>query len=139
RHPGHHFGEGKVAATASHFPDSFVRLLPNLLKMLDQFLLQRPGRADGSEAKHPSLMQGIDQLAVDVELKLIGSRISNAHRRSTAVAGQPRHLPPAASRRPPKTLTVFGVEGASPPPCAGATAPTPEPHRGSLRIQAPST
>jgi hypothetical protein len=28
-----------MAATASHFPDSFIRLLPNLLEMLDQLLL----------------------------------------------------------------------------------------------------
>ena len=86
-------GEGKVAATASYFPDSFVRLLPNLLKMLDQFLLQRPRRADGSEIERAPLMQGINQLAIDVELKLSGGRISNTHRSSTAVAGQPRYFP----------------------------------------------
>src|SRR5262249_35905783 len=38
-------------------------------------------------------MQGVNQLAVDVELKLGRGSISNAHRCSTAVAGQPRHLP----------------------------------------------
>ena len=82
-----------MAATASHFPDPFVRLLPDLLKMLDQLLLQRPPRPDGSKAECSSLVDGVNQLAVDVELKLSGSRVSNAHRRSTAIAGQPRHLP----------------------------------------------
>src|SRR5262249_62211716 len=91
--PGHPFGEDKGAPTASHFPDSFVRLLPNLLKMLDQFLLQRPRRANGSDAERASLMQRVNQLAVDVELKLSGGSISNAHRRSTAVAGQQRNSP----------------------------------------------
>src|SRR5262249_42213182 len=68
RHPGHDLGEGKVATTASHFPDSFVRLLPDLLKMLDQLLLQRPPRPDGSKAERSSLAEGVNQLAADAEL-----------------------------------------------------------------------
>src|SRR5262249_56740630 len=32
-HPGHHLAAGKVAATASPFPDSFVRLRPHFLHM----------------------------------------------------------------------------------------------------------
>src|SRR5262249_22819005 len=92
-HPSHDLGEGKVAATAPHFPDSFIRLLPDLLEMLDQLLLQRPPRPDGSKAKRSSLIQGVNQLAGDVELKLTGGRVSNAHWRSAAVARQPWHLP----------------------------------------------
>src|SRR5262249_58510352 len=91
--PGIALGGVKVGPTASHFPDAFVRLFPDLLKMLDQLLLQRPPRPDGSKAERSSLAQGVNQLAVDVELKLSGSRVSNAHRRSTAVAWQPGHLP----------------------------------------------
>src|SRR5262249_16037579 len=60
RHPGHDLGEGEVAATASHFPDSFVRLLPHLLKMLDQLLLQRPPCPAGSKAEDGSLAQGVN-------------------------------------------------------------------------------
>src|ERR1700756_3192657 len=106
--------------------------------MLDQPLLQRPPCLDGSKAEHSPLVHGVDQLAVDVELKLSGSRISNAHRRSTPVAGQPRNLPTRCSSFPPKSYTYLGAEGGSPPHCAAATAPTPAPHLGSLRIQAPS-
>jgi hypothetical protein len=40
--PRHDFGKGKVAPTASHFPDTVVWLLPDLLQMLDQLPLQRP-------------------------------------------------------------------------------------------------
>src|SRR5262249_36031283 len=93
RHPSHDLGKGKVATTASHFPDAFVRLLPDLLKMLDQLLLQRPPRPGGSKAERSPLARGVNQLAVDVELKRRGGRVPNAHRRSTAVAWQPRHLP----------------------------------------------
>ena len=92
-HPCHDLGKGKVAATASHFPNSIVRLLPDLFQMFDQGLLLRPGRLDGSESVLSCLVDRVHKFAVHIELKLYGSGVANAHRRGTFVAGEPRHLP----------------------------------------------
>src|SRR5262249_17980849 len=62
-------GKGEMAATASHFPDSFIRLFPDLVQMFDQLLLQRPSRPDGSKTKRSPLVDGVDKLAVHIELK----------------------------------------------------------------------
>src|ERR1700738_4869840 len=92
-HPRHDLGKRKVATTTSHFPDTLVRLLPDLLKMLDQLLLQCPARPDRSKTERSPLVDGVDELAVHVELKLSGSCVANAHWPGTPVAGQPRHFP----------------------------------------------
>ena len=39
------------------------------------------------------LVDGVDELAVHIELELIGSGVADAHRRGALVAGQPRHFP----------------------------------------------
>jgi hypothetical protein len=48
RYPSHDLGKRKVAPTASHFPDTFVRLLPDLFQVFDQLLLQRPPDPTGA-------------------------------------------------------------------------------------------
>ena len=51
RHPRHDFGKSKVAATASYFPNSLVRLFPDLLQVFDELLLLRPTRLGRSEPR----------------------------------------------------------------------------------------
>src|SRR5262249_32813108 len=85
--PCHDLGKGKVATTASHFPNSIVRLLPDLFQMLDQRPLLWPGRLDGSKSILSCMIDGVHEFAVHVELELNGSRVANAHRRGTLVAG----------------------------------------------------
>src|SRR5262249_53978497 len=91
--PCHDLRQGKVAATASHLPNSIVRLLPDLFQMLDQGLLQRPGRLDGSKSVLSRLEDGVHEFAVHVELQLTGGGVADAHGRGTLVAREPRHLP----------------------------------------------
>ncbi len=91
--PRHDLRMGEMAAPTPYFPDSIVRLLPNPLQVLDQLLLLRPGRADRSEHVHARLVDGVDELPVDIELELIGGGVADAHRDGALVAGQPRHLP----------------------------------------------
>ena len=82
-----------MAATAPHFPDTLVWLLPDQFQMLDQLLLQRPRRSDGSQTERSPLIHGVDELAVHIELELSGSCVADAHRRGTPVPGQPGHFP----------------------------------------------
>jgi hypothetical protein len=70
---------GEVAAPTPHFPDSIVRLLPNPFHVLDQLLLLRPGRGDRSVQVLSRLVDGIDELAEDIELELIRGGVANAH------------------------------------------------------------
>ena len=69
-----------MAATASHFPNSIVRLIPDLFQMLDQRLLLRPGRLNGSKSTFACLLDGVHELAVHIELELNGSGVADAHR-----------------------------------------------------------
>src|SRR5262245_17988653 len=91
--PCHDLGQGKMATTASHFPNSIVRLLPDSFHMVDQRPLLRPGRLDGSKSIPSCLVDGVHEFAVYVELELSGSGVANAHRCGTLVAGYPRDLP----------------------------------------------
>ena len=47
----------------------------------------------GARRVRSRLVDGVDELAVHVELKLSGSCVADTHRRGTLVAGQPRHFP----------------------------------------------
>src|SRR5262249_42408216 len=78
--PCHDLGQGKMATTASHFPNSIVRLLPDSFHMLDQRPLLRPGRLDGSKSVPSCMVDGVHEFAVYVELELSGSGVANAHR-----------------------------------------------------------
>jgi hypothetical protein len=87
RHPGHNFGRGKMATTASHLPNSIIRLLPDLFQMLDNRLLLSPGRLDGRKSVLSGMVYCVNELAVDIELELRGSCVTNAYRRSILIAG----------------------------------------------------
>src|SRR5262249_60175878 len=69
-HPRHHFGIGEVARRSPHLPDARVRLHPRLFQVLEQRLLKTPGHVVAREARLARLVERIDDLAVDVELKL---------------------------------------------------------------------
>ena len=49
--PGHDLGMGEMAAATPHFPDSIVRLLPDLFQMLDQVCCC--AQADATEQARP--------------------------------------------------------------------------------------
>src|SRR5215207_3425253 len=71
RHPGHYLGIGEMLPRPAHLPDTFIRLAPDSLEILQQRLLQRPACRIRRDPATPALVQGVHDLAVDVELKLI--------------------------------------------------------------------
>ena len=58
---------------APHLPDATVRRLPDSFEMLEQHLLHPPRLVLRLQLGIPRGMQGVHQLAVDVELQLVGS------------------------------------------------------------------
>ena len=82
----------ELLAAAAHLPDSVVGL--------GQCFVEPPEDPQGkglglTDAMHPELarpVDGIDQLAVDVELQLPRRSVADPHRRGALVAGQVRQL-----------------------------------------------
>jgi hypothetical protein len=78
--PGHHLGVGEVPPWAADLPDALVRLAPLRLQELEQGLLEVPGRLVALEADVAAQVQGVHDLAVDVELELLHGRVADPHR-----------------------------------------------------------
>src|SRR5690348_11379980 len=74
-HPGHHLGVREVLPFAPHLPDAVDRLLPDFLQAPNQLTLQIPAGFFRSEPSLARQKQRIDDLAVDVELQLLGSGV----------------------------------------------------------------
>src|SRR5580704_10022005 len=89
RDPGHHLGKGKMTRPAAHLPDPLIGLGPGLFQEFEQLELQVPGIGAGLEPKALARVQRIHQLAVNIELELVGSRISDAYRPTAGVAREP--------------------------------------------------
>jgi hypothetical protein len=68
--------------------------------MLDQGELHFPAAFVGTKATLASLLEGVHQLAVHVELELAMSGIADANRPRVEVAGQPIGFLPSAAARP---------------------------------------
>ena len=77
---------------AADLPDALVRLAPVRLEELEQRLLQVPGRLVALQADVPAQVQGVHDLAVDVELELVDGRVADPHRPRPLVAAQPVQL-----------------------------------------------
>ncbi len=92
RHPGHHFRMHEVAALAANFPDAVVRLDPDFFEMADQRALQIPAASSFGKAFAARLVKGIEHFAIDVELKLLGGGVADAHGLGTFIAGELRQL-----------------------------------------------
>src|SRR5262249_58815544 len=93
RDPGHDLGKGEMARLAAHLPDLLVGFAPRLFQMLHQRDLQRPARRRRVEAVLARLIERIHQLAVNVELELTVSIVTDAYRARPFVPRQPRQLP----------------------------------------------
>ena len=65
--------------STSDFPHAIIGLNPDFLQMLDQRLLQGPAGGCGREPMFAGLEKGIDKLAKNIKLKLIGRRIADTH------------------------------------------------------------
>ena len=101
-HPAHDLGVGEVAPWPAHLPDALVRLGPRGLEPLHEVRQHAPGVAGA--AAEPELHPGegsVHQLAIDVELELLGGGVADPDRSRTLVAGKPGQLelgePPLAA------------------------------------------
>src|SRR5262245_55947831 len=79
--PGHHLGVGEVASLAPNLPDPLVGLAPCLLEQPEHVQAELPGRKRGAElGRSRRLIEGVGNLAVDIDLILVGGRVAHPHR-----------------------------------------------------------
>ena len=71
---------GEVATVSANLPDAVVRLVPGALQEVHQRALQRPGVIVGRQSVRACLVQRVNHLAVDVELKLFVRGVADPHR-----------------------------------------------------------
>ena len=77
---------------AANLPDAVVGLVPHVLEMFEQRLLQLPCVGRRRQVGFARRVQGVHDLAVDVELALRDRSVADAHGPALFVAGQPRHF-----------------------------------------------
>src|SRR5690606_21084164 len=76
---------------AAYLPDTVIGLAPDAGDMLEQHLLHAPRVLERSELGLARGMQCVHQLAVDIELMLLDSLVSDADGTAPFVSGQPSH------------------------------------------------
>ena len=64
-----------MPARPAHFPDALVGLAASAVSRSSRILLTRQASSSGLEARPAGLVQGVDHLAVDVELELVGAAL----------------------------------------------------------------
>src|SRR5215218_326333 len=80
-----------VRPAGARLPDAFVRLIPVPADVLAESA-QRPLCFPIERASLPhEVGHGIDHLAVDIELPLVGRKVAGPYRTRSSVAGQPIH------------------------------------------------
>jgi hypothetical protein len=70
RYPSHDFGMGEVPARSANLPDAIVWFVPTLFQKAKRGALEIPGRLRLRQPMPATEMQGIEQLAINVELEL---------------------------------------------------------------------
>ena len=148
RHPSHDLGVGEVPALAPHLPDARIgHTRPDGSQMLQQRPLERPPGLVDAQAAAPGLMQRVQQLAIDVELKLGVRGVADPDRTRALVSRQPRHLPlgePPLSRQSVHDLHLLRGPGdsaqqpVSPAARLGGVARVEQRQQGPGRIAQPT-
>ena len=82
-----------MAGRSARFPDAAVGLVPDFRDVLQQGALHVPAGLRDGEASHARLLEGIHQLAIDVELELLVGGVADAHGFRIGIAGQPVDFP----------------------------------------------
>ena len=78
-----------MSPSPAHFPKPLVGLMPDLLEMLDQLSLEIPGGVARSQSHSTRLVKRIEQLAIDVELQLVGGSVADPHRCGVFITPKP--------------------------------------------------
>src|SRR5919204_1472941 len=92
RDPRHHLRVREVAPRPAHLPDALVRLLPGMLEVPQEAPLERPGLLGGREIVGSTLVQRVQDLAVDVELELLHRGVPDPDRLRALIAREPGQL-----------------------------------------------
>src|SRR5690606_10655111 len=79
----------EMAAGPPDLPDPFVRVAPLRLEELHELALDAPGLRIGRDAGAARLVEGVHDLAEDVELLLGRGGVADPDRRRAGVAGEP--------------------------------------------------
>src|SRR5215472_2460442 len=107
----------KVPAIAANLPNTVIRILPNLREMIEQPQLHGPTGFVGGKTAAPSLMCGVNDFAVDIELQLKVGPVSDAHRPGAFIAREPARLQfddlPLAGQ-PIQNMDLLGASGYRP-------------------------
>ena len=94
-----------MLAVAAPLPDAVIRLIPDLGEMLQHRAFEVPGLFVELQLGHPRLVEGVDQLAIDVELQLRMRGIADPHRLRALIAVAASPLPIPASGAGPRCRT----------------------------------
>src|SRR5262252_10462070 len=79
RNPRHYFRVHEMFGAAAHLPDSFIGLVPVLLKIAEKTVNQAARMLIEVEARLPAEHERVYDLAVDVELNLLDRVVSDPH------------------------------------------------------------
>jgi hypothetical protein len=90
RDPSHYLRMNEVLPPAARFPNAFVRLPPHRRQMVQYNRTQGAAAFGSRHAGLARLKHRVGNLAEDVDLQLLGCRVSNPHRKRILIAGQPR-------------------------------------------------
>src|SRR5687768_17044237 len=90
RHPAHQAGVEKFLAAATHFPNSLVRLLPVFADPINEADEVLPKVMRDRRAPFIVEINGVQELAMDVELELIPGGIADANRLRAAISAEMR-------------------------------------------------
>ena len=76
-HPRHDLGVSELPPRPPHLPDPLIGVAPRSLEEVQEHLLQRPCVIVVREPGERSLVEGVGNLAVDVQLELVGRRVAD--------------------------------------------------------------
>src|SRR5215469_9926610 len=86
-YPRHHLGMNKVPARPADLPNSLIRLGPDFFEMIDQRSSQFPAGLAFFQSLAPGQVEGIEKLAIDIELQLSRGGVPDSYRPRPRVAG----------------------------------------------------
>jgi hypothetical protein len=70
----------EVLARATDLPDTLIGLSPDLFEVLEERFLKFPACSCCWKSTQTRLMEGVHDLAINIQLKLGGGGIADAHR-----------------------------------------------------------
>src|SRR3974390_3572326 len=114
---------GEVLAAAAHFPEAFIRLVPDIRKVHQNLTLHAPTHLVAAEAALSGLVERVHNFAEYIDLELPMRCITDTHRLRIFVARQPWHLP--LGQTPLATHSIHNLDLARDPGGPPPHTPTP--------------